>query len=376
MKVVLFCGGRGSASIIRALVRRSDIALTLLVNGYDDGQSTGALRSFIPGMLGPSDFRKNLSWLLASGAPYASLMEYRFPPQTAAAEIEKLARFTRNDDAGHLDAPLRAWFAQLPAALSGRLRALLGRFFDHAAGTAFDYRDCSLGNLVFAGAYLMHGNDFNVAVAEVSELVGSRTHLLNVAEGQNRILVALKQDGTFLASEAAIVAPQSTSRIAELYLLQQALNQTEQQALDGLDFPGKQHFLAARDAIPAISARASAALAQADIIVYGPGTQHSSLLPSYRIAATALAAAPAAIKALIVNLGSDHDIQGFSAGDIVDRAMSFGAPVTDILLDEKAISPEGGRYRGARILRGAFADRGHPDLHDGDAVVRRLVSLA
>lgn len=60
-RVVLFCGGRGSATIIRALLRQTDVELTLLVNAYDDGLSTGALRDFIPGMLGPSDFRKNLS---------------------------------------------------------------------------------------------------------------------------------------------------------------------------------------------------------------------------------------------------------------------------------------------------------------------------
>src|SRR6185312_9440594 len=95
LRIALFCGGRGSATIIRALLRRTDVELTLLVNGYDDGLSTGALRNFIPGMLGPSDFRKNLSYLFGnySQAQYAlkSLMEYRL---AGAAEIEELARFT------------------------------------------------------------------------------------------------------------------------------------------------------------------------------------------------------------------------------------------------------------------------------------------
>src|SRR3954451_23077119 len=100
MRIGLFCGGRGSATIIRALLRRTDIELTLLVNGYDDGLSTGALRTFIPGMLGPSDFRKNLSYLFGnySQAQYAlkSLMEYRLAG--TAGEIEKLARFTSTGD--------------------------------------------------------------------------------------------------------------------------------------------------------------------------------------------------------------------------------------------------------------------------------------
>jgi 2-phospho-L-lactate transferase/gluconeogenesis factor (CofD/UPF0052 family) len=374
MKVVLFCGGRGSATIIRAMLKRADIELTLLVNAYDDGQSTGALRSFIPGMLGPSDFRKNLSWLLASDAQYAGLLEYRFPASTGASEIETLARFTRTNDPGLLDAALKDWFTQLPAPLSAHLRALLGRFFDHAVGTAFDYRDCSLGNLVFAGAYLMRGNDFNAAVAEVAGLVGSRARLLNVAEGQNRVLVGLKTDGTLLASEAEIVGPQSPVSISDLYLLGQPLTHTEHEALATMDTVGKRAFLAARNDTPRLSAEAAKALAEADVIVYGPGTQHSSLLPSYSIATDALAASPASVKALVINLDADNDIQGLSAGDIVDRAMAHGAPVNEILIDplSRLLTLPSENYRGARIVRGRFAGTG--GLHDGEAVVRHLVN--
>jgi 2-phospho-L-lactate transferase/gluconeogenesis factor (CofD/UPF0052 family) len=376
MKIVLFCGGRGSATLIRAMLRRPDIDLTLLVNAYDDGQSTGALRSFIPGMLGPSDFRKSLSWLLsdASDAPYASLMEYRFPASTGMDEIEKLARFTRNNDPSLLE-PLKGWFAQLPAELATRLRTLLGRFFDHAVGAAFDYRDCSLGNLVFAGAYLQCGKDFNAAVATVAALVGSRAHLLNVAEGHNRILVALKADGTLLASEAQIVAPQSPSPITDLYLLKEPLTPRDREDLTALDAAGRRQFLATRDDTPRLSREAAEALAQADIILYGPGTQHSSLLPSYRIAASALAAAPARIKALVINLDGDHDIQGLSAGDVVDRAMDHGACITEILLDQNArLAPlTDESHRGAKVVRDTFADGSNRGLHDGEAVVRYLM---
>jgi len=51
-RIVLFCGGRGSATIIRALLRRTDIELTLLVNGYDDGLSTGLF--YVPGTFTPT----------------------------------------------------------------------------------------------------------------------------------------------------------------------------------------------------------------------------------------------------------------------------------------------------------------------------------
>jgi 2-phospho-L-lactate transferase/gluconeogenesis factor (CofD/UPF0052 family) len=374
-RVALFCGGRGSATIIRALLRRTDIELTLLVNGYDDGLSTGALRNFIPGMLGPSDFRKNLSYLFGnySQAQYAlkSLMEYRL---AGAAEIEKLARFTQGGDPSMLDEPLKGWFAQLSAVSSARIRDLLNRFFAHAAGAQFDYRDCSLGNLVFAGGYLKCGKEFNAAAAEVAELVGSRARLLNVAEQQNRILVGLKQDGTLLPTEAAIVGPQSANPIRNLYLLEQPLTAQDIAALEAMDAAAKRDWLMAHDAVPRLSQAAAQALAGADIILYGPGTQHSSLLPSYRIAREALAAAPASVKALVMNLESDHDIQGLSAGDILANARRYGAAVTHLLLDN------GGRLLpgvldGAAVVNAPFANPARPHIHNGTAVTEVLLGL-
>jgi 2-phospho-L-lactate transferase/gluconeogenesis factor (CofD/UPF0052 family) len=379
-RVVLFCGGRGSATIIRALLRRTDVDLTLIVNAFDDGLSTGALRNFIPGMLGPSDFRKNLSYLFGnySEAQYAlkNLMEYRLPGGT---ETEKLARFSAGSDAG-LDEPLAGWFAQLQPTTFQRVRTLLTRFFSHAVGGDFDYRDCSLGNLVFAGAYLQHGQDFNAAAAEVGDLVATRARLLNVGTQQNRILVGLKQDGTLLASETEVVGLQSPSPITHLYLLEQPLTIEDRQNLALLDAAGKHAWLSARDTVPFLSKPAAEAIAGADVILYGPGTQHSSLFPSYRIAAAALNAAPASIKALVMNLDGDHDIQGLSASDVADRSFGYGARATHVLLNDDpnrlpAGALSGDSYRGATVLRGVFATSARPQVHNGTAVADAVLGL-
>src|SRR5205823_3552147 len=94
LRVVVFCGGRGSSTIIRELIRWPEVSLSLLVNAYDDGLSTGELREFIPSMLGPSDFRKNLSQLLdfCSSEQYAlqKILELRLPNDFSAASFERL----------------------------------------------------------------------------------------------------------------------------------------------------------------------------------------------------------------------------------------------------------------------------------------------
>src|SRR4051812_33893713 len=65
LKIVIFSGGRGSSVLSKELLRDSRISLTLAINGYDDGLSTGEVRRFLGEALGPSDFRKNANRLAA-----------------------------------------------------------------------------------------------------------------------------------------------------------------------------------------------------------------------------------------------------------------------------------------------------------------------
>ena len=203
--VSLFCGGRGSASLIRELIRHPTIKLNLLVNAYDDGLSTGKLRAFIPGMLGPSDFRKNLSYLLdffsTNQYMLEQFLEYRFPLAFTLAEFEAFRAFVyRQAEAEVLPPELRRLFAELDADLREALLGYLARFLDyHGQQTqAFDFHDCSLGNLLFAGAYLKHQGDFNRAADELATLFNSQASLINVTQGDNRILTALKENGEVL----------------------------------------------------------------------------------------------------------------------------------------------------------------------------------
>ena len=64
MNVVIFTGGNGNANLIKHLKDIPYVNLSLLINGYDDGLSTGIIRSANQGMLGPSDFRKNFTYII------------------------------------------------------------------------------------------------------------------------------------------------------------------------------------------------------------------------------------------------------------------------------------------------------------------------
>jgi 2-phospho-L-lactate transferase/gluconeogenesis factor (CofD/UPF0052 family) len=395
-KVALFCGGRGSATIIRELLRTPEVQLALLVNAYDDGLSTGALRKFIPGMLGPSDFRKNFSYLLDlhSAQQYAlkQLLEFRLPPDFAETQIDGLDGFVRTGDPRLMAAPLRDLLGRLNAAAATNVRALLKVFLDYANGAVrqFDFRDCAVGNLIFAGAYLNQGGNFNAAAEVISRLVSSQAMLVNVSNGENRVLVALKEDGELLLHEAEIVGDQSPAPIRGVFFMPEPLSEHELERLRDLRLSEKQAWLTAHEAIPTLSEEARRFIRDADLIVYGPGTQHSSLLPSYRIAAPALRKARA-MKVFVTNLGPDHDIQGLGAKDLVDNALIYaGDPdnvyhtITHILLQNGPFdgqpSANGSsrplrRYKDASIITGAFARELFPHAHNGHRVVGRMLAL-
>ena len=78
-KVVIFSGGRGTRSIVHALLERKDCQVTTIVNAFDDGKSTGEIRRFFD-MPGPSDIRKCQETMLLKDHPHSRFFEelYRF----------------------------------------------------------------------------------------------------------------------------------------------------------------------------------------------------------------------------------------------------------------------------------------------------------
>lgn len=377
LAVTLFSGGRGGASIARGLLRTPGVELTLVINGYDNGRSTGALRRYLPGMLGPSDFRKNLLLHLDEQDPQQAalrtVLERRLSPATAREELRAIPGL-----------PPRA-----RALITRDLSAFLRRF-DHDPG-GLDLTDCALGNLVLAGAYLRLGEDFNAAVRACARTFGSPIRLLNVTNGENAYLVALKQDGRVLADEADIVAPQDAAAITDLFLLREPITPGFRAVLESAPAAEARRILAGHRADISLNPEARDAIRDADLVIYGPGTPHSSLLPSYLTPgiADAIAESRAAAKVFVVNTRDDHDVQGLSAPDLVARTLSYlGDPgnergtVTHVL-SHRAGTPrvpceiaDGGSWNGARWVSADLEDPERPGVHCGPRTAEALTAIA
>lgn len=323
INIVILNGGRGAASIIPAMLRHQGLNVTSIVNAYDDGKSTGEIRRFFD-MLGPSDIRKVQELMLPENDPhYASnraLFAYRYPV---------------GSDRSAILADMRA-FADGASALAGiamgngtagSVRRFVREFLDalvvieKSRGALFDFGDCSLMNCLYAGAYLACGRDMELTTKTLDRLFRLKgTVLPNSVE--NKWLMALRENGEVLYSEADIVELRSNVLIEAIYLLDRPLEPTRFAALS---LEEQAYFLKRHHASAVASQGVKLALEQADIIIYSAGTQHSSLYPTYmsRGIAETIASNRQALKVFVTNIGADYETPSYRASDYLRGAYKY-----------------------------------------------------
>ncbi|HUP38608.1 MAG TPA: 2-phospho-L-lactate transferase CofD family protein [Vicinamibacterales bacterium] len=310
--MVLFSGGRGSGVLSRQLIGHADVALTIAINGYDDGASTGEVRRFLGDSLGPSDFRKNASRVAretrSCPESIVELFDTRLPnPCSRERALQALAGVSMEGG------------PQMQLRIDAVTREL-------ATGRPFEFSDCAIGNLVFAGCYLYRGRRFNDAVDDYCGLLGLPAGLIdNVTDGTNAFLVALERDRGVLVSEAEIVDAKQKNRISDVFLLDAPLSEADRAALGRLTQEQCATWLEQRSRPMPLNPRLRERIAAADLIIYAPGTQHSSLFPSYltKDLSRAIASNLTAIKLLVTNIQADAEISGSTAVDIVERAVFY-----------------------------------------------------
>ena len=332
--MVLFSGGRGSGALSSQLVANPQIALTIAINGYDDGASTGEVRRFLGDCLGPSDFRKNASRLARAlgTAPAAliDLLDLRLDDDLKdRATASKLTAAVAGEQPFDPRLGKAVGFAtSLSQAVRSAVAVRLQRFAQELAASRapFDFADCSVGNLVFAGGFLLADRQFNPAVDDYVGLLGLPAGTIeNVTDGVNAHLVAIDADGKLLGSEEDIVDANRRNRIDDIYLLNRRLTPLDTEEFGRLARADLARALDQRTAGVRLNPRLATAIEEADLIIYAPGTQHSSLFPSYLTTglSEALARNLTAVKLLITNIQVDAEITGSSAVDIIDRAVFY-----------------------------------------------------
>ena len=312
MNVVVFTGGNGNANLIKHLKGLSYVNLSLLINGYDDGLSTGVIRSANQGMLGPSDYRKNFTYILDDFTYYNRNLKKLFEHRLSEEETRVLL---------HSPDELIKKLIHEQYTLDRRSENFITRYFELGSEKLLKFthnfsilNGFSVGNIIIGGIY-SETNDFNLALYLLTTQFELTAKIINISTADDSKLVAFDGDGKFLANEADIVNFVGNKPLSDFYLL----------PLDELNALDKQGNYAQAEIeriskIPALSKEAIKALKEADLIIFGAGTQFSSLLPSYRICKNAILKSQAQ-KVLVVNNNYDNDIRNIQFDEFTKKIL-------------------------------------------------------
>lgn len=331
IKVAIVNGGRGASLIIPKLIDKN-FQVTSIVNAYDDGKSTGEIRKFFE-MLGPSDIRKVQSLMIPQSGfaeEYKKLFDFRMGKNISNSDaIDEIKNFSSNNAKTIFNIRLDDIYVK------GEIQKYLVAFietlivFEKFLNIKFSFQDCSLMNCIYAGAFIHYKRDFDKTCVSFEKLFQLRGSVIS-SNTENKFLVAIRENGDVLYSEAEIVELRSNVRIKKIFLLDAPLKPG---SLDRLNDKEKFLFLERRSSFVEINYRAKTVLQNADIIIYSPGTQHSSLFPTYitRGFSKSIAENKDALKVFITNIGEDYETIEYKASDFINSAYRYLNNNNDLL---------------------------------------------
>jgi 2-phospho-L-lactate transferase/gluconeogenesis factor (CofD/UPF0052 family) len=310
INISIFSGGSGNIELINSLKKIDFIELKIITNCYDDGKSTGQLREIMGGILGPSDVRKNLSNLLDQDNfmenALKNILDYRFKNLNLSNLKKKIFdnKFLKEN------------FNKINKIQYEKIIDAIDIFSNYSRKNKKNYSDFSLGNIIFCGVYLKQ-KDFNKAIENFNLIFLKKLQVFNISNGRNLYLCGIRKNGKVIKNEEDLVF-QRGEIIEDIYLLKKKnlINAFKNRLI--------KERIKKLNTKPKINFKISKIIKESDIIIYGPGTQHSSLYPSYLTENLCdLIKNSKAKKFLITNIIFDNDIYGETINSLISKFYYF-----------------------------------------------------
>lgn len=250
------------------------INTNIITNCYDDGKSTGRLRELAGNMLGPSDLRKNVFNMLDpinyENRLLKKILEFRLP-NNSFYKMNKEFLLNKGVIKELLDA--------LPKSKHVLIDQYIKIFLKKFSKLKTIEKDVALGNIIFTGIFLKY-KKFNYASEVFNKIILGKEVVFNVTNGENLYLTAIRENGNITYEEGNLVI-KSGSKIKDIFLIKKKFNKNQIKKIDKLNYNNKYNLLEKENISPKINKKLKHLLKNSDLIIYGPGTQFSSLYPSY-----------------------------------------------------------------------------------------------
>jgi 2-phospho-L-lactate transferase/gluconeogenesis factor (CofD/UPF0052 family) len=274
INITIFAGGSGNQELIKVISKMPWINANIITNCYDDGKSTGRLRELVANMLGPSDLRKNVFNILDpinyENRLLKKILEFRLPINSF---YKMNKEFLLNKGV------IKELLKTLPKSKYDLIEQYIKIFLKKFSKLKTIEKDVALGNIIFAGIFLKY-KEFNKSSEVFNKIFLGKEIVFNVTDGENLYLTAIRENGDITYEEGSLVI-KSGSRIKDIFLIKKKFNKNQIKKINKLNYNNKYKLLTKEQISPKINKKLKNILKNSDLIIYGPGTQFSSLYPSY-----------------------------------------------------------------------------------------------
>lgn len=350
MKIAIFSGGRGSVNLQKGIreIYGNFVDVSVIICAMDNGLSTGQCRQIYQGnLLGPSDLRKNqiLSHTLSHGSTKLSqFLNIRFDSENSAVEnyfqtcLDKIKSDIRHD----------TYYLFSQAAEN---------FFSQPMSKVITYNDFSISNLIYSGIAGMHNNSLSAAGEIMAQHLDIPKDSVLVASDTPAFINAVTQSGVVLSDEVDIDEwDNADDRIVDLYF-----TNPQGEKIDP----------------PVINPNTHNAIINADVIIFSPGTQWTSLIPTYMMRGIKdTLRISKASKYLVMNNENDLDTLGYSAAEIqnlINRWLPMPSITTVFNTNASIIMREMERDPAFEKIINAELSHSYEKSHDGSKLILAIM---
>ena len=322
--ILLFSGGRGTKNLLNASIeniKECQFNLNIIVNGLDDGASTGRIRYLLNEEThGISDFLKVIV-SLSQETHLVEAFNRRFPfyndIEDERKTEENLKEFISGEAPLEIINDISLEDAQISIIKSG-IKVFIEYFETNSIKLSLS--DFKIGNIIFATEIIKSGYNFSKAI--------------DSCETPAYLCGILKQ-GIFLPNEASVVLSRTSDYIEDIYQLDKSLTGEEIREICSLERDQKKKYLSSIETSFFASNKALNAIRESDVIVFGAGTPFSSLLPSLSIKGMYDSiASNNCPKILIANLKKETE-NFYSANQLIKDVIKFLSRSTNDYADPK-----------------------------------------
>lgn len=325
-RLAIFSGGSALNPLSERLVLEVTQNVSFIVPVSDNGGSSEEIRRAIGGVA-VGDIRSRLLRIADDQSEEGKAVKHLLHHRLAAIpfqEDDKAARLEWQ----HILEGTHPLYNNISSPYKDTIRSFLLRF-NHAimkqAPTSFDFRNGSIGNFFFSGAFLELSSIESAIFLVGSVLrVPSSCKVIPVINTMSKVNLAVQLlDGQFVVGQMQISHPPSSSS-------RTFVDKSIQEALPS---PIQRVFYVNEDAqetLPEVNLRVLEAIKASDHIIYGMGSLYSSIIPSLVLRGVGeTIASNRGKKVLLLNAFNDRETMDMSASDFVsaitDGAGRYGA---------------------------------------------------